>query len=72
MSRRTPEEYESLEPLTDLPEKCKVRPGGKNTPECGRQIMSMSYKGTDACGELHLKILTNDHGTGGKQVGRNS
>jgi hypothetical protein len=29
--------------------------------ECNTIILTMAYKGTGACGEEHLKFLTNDY-----------
>lgn len=60
MPRRKPEEYQTLERLDNVPEYCDV-PVGQGT--CDREILTMAYKGTGACGEEHLKIKTNDYGS---------
>jgi hypothetical protein len=39
--------YDSLEPLTDLPENCEV---------CSIEIKTMAYRGTGVCGDLHNKV----------------
>ena len=59
--RRSPEEYESLEPLANVAEFCEV----KIAPDipCNREIKTMAYKGTGACGEEHLKVKTADYGS---------
>ena len=72
--RHSPEDYNSLEPMQDVPEYCEVviyeHSSDGVAPDlkapCGVEILTMAYKGTGACGEEHLKIKTRDYGT--KQV----
>lgn len=59
MPRRSPEEYDTLEPLTEQPEYCTaVFPATDEFKEqvCGKQIKTMAYKGTGVCGDEHRKL----------------